>query len=484
MQTASQALNAAIAHFASQPGTTPAQVDQLRSALLAEQSLLASYNAAAASGALSGFAVGTAPTQHIPSGQFDKGSGIVTLPPSSFLPAGASPTADLGSVLHVQAMVVEFSSKSYADASGVRSPVSADMVSNLQDTLNGSPALAMEIKRAAVTPNPADPTHRILESFDFTAPKAGVGGSYSPSTQTMNLPSVALSKAGYDANDMTFVIGHEVQHGFDTLDAANGRSNFIRDAQVIAAAHSPVHDYTRPVENYIQSGRDDEARAEIAGWNALQSRVHQTKPTATLQDIDRAAPGRARDFLTDQGGLAVTPRTNVQLNSDQTMSPTPSNVAAMGHNYFDRPTAAHKAPTDDRQSMALGGVSDYPNYYARWAVATASWAEQSAPLVNGQKPQIEINMAHAGLYEEMMERGSSQQTSRSLPGQQWRSGDNSSFRPYLGRSQPEHLRSGLAFAFGVARELRTSQGTQECPSLGNVSGSHCANRSRGQGGRD
>jgi hypothetical protein len=52
----------------------------------------------------------------------------------------------------------------------------------------------------------------------------------------------------------------------------------------------------------------------------------------------------------------------------------------------------------------VGGVSDYPNYYARWAVATASWAEQSAPLVNGQKPQIEINMAHAGLYEEMMER--------------------------------------------------------------------------------
>jgi len=65
--------------------------------------------------------------------------------------------------------------------------------------------------------------------------------------------------------------------------------------------------------------------------------------------------------------------------------------------------------------MNLGGASDYTNYYARWAVSTASWAEQSAPTVHGQKPQIVIDMAHAGLYEDMMERsgmnlGSSKQS--------------------------------------------------------------------------
>lgn len=54
-------------------------------------------------------------------------------------------------------------------------PVTADMLNNLQGTLNGSPVLASEIQRAATTADPQDTSHRILESFEFTAPDAGVG---------------------------------------------------------------------------------------------------------------------------------------------------------------------------------------------------------------------------------------------------------------------------------------------------------------------
>jgi hypothetical protein len=117
-----------------------------------------------------------------------------------------------------------------------------------------------------------------------------------------------------------------------------------------------------------------------------------------------AAPGRAADFTEFRNGAFVS-RANVQLNPDLSMSQTPGNVAAMGHNYFDRPTAAHQQPGDTRNAMALahGGVEDYPNYYAGWAVAVIGAEERNATYAQGVTPQSQINMAHAGLYEDMME---------------------------------------------------------------------------------
>lgn len=411
MQNATQALNAAIAHFANQPGVTQGQVDQLRSALYADPGLLTSFSNAANSGTVKSFALEASSAQPIPSGRLDTTGNVVSLPASSFVSAGSIPTADLHSVLHVQAMVAEFAAKSYVDAAGTRTQVSSDMITNLQDTLNGSPVLASEIKRAASTPDPANSSHRVLEAFDIVPSGAGVGGSYSSPHHTMNLPAASLQAQaagsrliGYNPYELSFVIGHEVQHGFNSLDAAKGRSDFVNAAQAIAATRTPVHDYTLAIEKYVQSGRNDEARAEIAGWNALQSRVHQENPSATLYDMHNLAPGRVDDFAHRANGQPLSPRPNVQLNADLTMSPSSSNVAAMGHNYFDRPTPGHMPAGDTRAPMNLGGVSDYTNYYARWAVATVSWAEQSAPTIHGQKPQIVIDMAHAGLYEDMMER--------------------------------------------------------------------------------
>lgn len=85
------------------------------------------------------------------------------------LPAGRRPSSpDLHAALRVQAMVVEFSGKSFADSTGATHPVTPDMVTNLQDTMNGSPVLASELKRAATTPNPQHTQHRIPEHLGFT----------------------------------------------------------------------------------------------------------------------------------------------------------------------------------------------------------------------------------------------------------------------------------------------------------------------------
>ncbi|MDF3980557.1 hypothetical protein P3W24_00830 [Luteibacter sp. PPL201] len=285
------------------------------------------------------------------------------------------------------------------------------MLNNLQGTLNGSPVSASEIQRAANTADPQDTSHRILESFAFTAPGAGVGGSFNAPGHAMNLVSESLTTRGphttgtYDKHDLTFVIGHEIQHGFNAQATAQARATFVNDVRSLAATPGPVHDYTALVERHIQSGRDDEASPQIAGWNALQSRVKHDRGQVTLASLDAAAPSRAADFIERRNGN-FSPHANVQLNADLSMPHTPANVAAMGHNYFDRPTAAHMLPGDTRNAMALGhnGVEDYPNYYAGWAMAVIGSEERAAAHGRGPAPQIQITMKHAGLYEDMMEK--------------------------------------------------------------------------------
>jgi hypothetical protein len=412
MATPNPVLEAAIVHFAQQPGVSPAQVSELRAALASDPALTKSLEQSAASGALHGFAPAAPGAPDRPVGDYDPSSGTVTLPASSFTVSGATPTKDLHAVLRVQSMVVDFGGKSFADQAGAMHPVTPDMLTNLQDTLNGSPALADELKRAATTADPQHPQHRILETFAFTAPDAGVGGSFNAPKHTMNLTSASLATAspgagvpGYRPNDLTFVIGHEIQHGFNAQAAAQARTAYTNDARALAVTPGHLHDYTTLVKRYVQSGREDEAKAEIAGWNALRSRVEHDKGSVTLLDLQQADAPRVNDFIeTTNGRLA--PRANVQLNPDLSMSPTPANVAAMGHNYFDRPTPAHLQPGDTRQPMNLGTgqLSDYTNYYAGWAIATIGVEEHNAVHAHGIKPVVEINMAHAGLYEDMMEK--------------------------------------------------------------------------------
>jgi hypothetical protein len=109
------------------------------------------------------------------------------------------------------------------------------------------------------------------------------------------------------------------------------------------------------------------------------------------------------DFIDTANGQ-LRPRANVTLNADLSMAQTPANVAAMGYNYFDRPV--HPQPGDTRQPMGLGHnyVSDYANRNAGWAVAVIGMEEQNAAHRHGAPPQVQINMAHAGLSEAMMEK--------------------------------------------------------------------------------
>jgi hypothetical protein len=409
------ALEAAISAFSTQPGVTPAQVAQLRTTMQSDADLLGGMNSLASSGNVRGFSVAPSGVS-VPTGRFDPVSGVMMLPASALADSeSGAGTSDLHAVLRVQRIVGDFSASSYgAEANAPRS-VSPGMVANLEEVLNGSPYLADEIKRSVTTADPAARGHYLLERVNVIGSKAGIGGAYDGDSHTINIPSTALiskdvagENGAFRANSMTFVLGHEVQHSFDHHGALDAKRSLIAGAKSIAASQGPIHDYTTVVKDYLKFSREDEATAEIAGWNAVHSRIAQSKPIVSPTDVWSADPSRIADFVeadSSRQGVYVM-RPGLEANQDLTLPMSKANIEAMGENYFGRPPPAYIPAGDHRNAMALGPNHDldYPNYYGRYPVEVIAWAESNAPTKGGSRPEVTINMAETGLHEDLLER--------------------------------------------------------------------------------
>lgn len=415
-------LEAALAQFGQQPGVSSDQQAQLRAALTSDPRLLGQLNQAAQAGQLRGFsfpAAGNVAPNVV--GQYDIQSGVVSLPPSAFQNAGTSPSADLKAVVQVQEMTIRFGNSTYLGppqpgvATQASHPVSQDMLDNLQNTINGSPVLAEQVKKAATTRDPgSNPPAMLLENFGFVSASMQAGGTYSSRTHSMNLPPLNLQtntpanpQGRFNADDLTFVIGHEIQHGFNHPAKSQASATFAQRVGQIAGSAPVIHDYTSTIRDYIQAGRDDEAKAEIAGWNALLSRKQQTNPNFSLDDmrVNTRASGRTADFVElDLATNTTVPRPGLTFNPDNTLSQSPANIAAMGQHYFNRPDAS--APPAQRPvRLGESGAVDYTNYYGTGAIETIIQAErQHAQHHPGVVHKLTIDMAGIGLKEALMER--------------------------------------------------------------------------------
>ncbi|WP_416204236.1 XVIPCD domain-containing protein [Xanthomonas euvesicatoria] len=274
---------------------------------------------------------------------------------------------------------------------GQQPGVTREHLDNFNRVLNDSPELTRQINEAV--------QKKVLKGFaPLNDPHAG--GTYDPRDQEIHLPLAALVN---DANgkhaaagDLTFVLGHEIQHSLYSPTAALAREQFKTEAIKIARS---THDYTAAGEKVLASNRADEATAEIAGWNAIVSAVKSRNPNPTLEDVYLFADGRARDFVTRSGYPSVyTPKANLTFNSDLTLSPTAGNVEAMGVNYFD------KSVKDTRIGHA--GQSDYVNHYGPWVVGTAAIYERHYNKSKPGEPEqpMILDMQRLGLKEEILER--------------------------------------------------------------------------------
>ncbi|MDP9899973.1 hypothetical protein [Variovorax ginsengisoli] len=403
-------LQAALAQFAAQPGLTPAHEAQLRAAIASDARLQEHLSQAATDGHLKGFALSQAGVQPNLAGTYDKASGVVTLPSSSFAPTGTAASADLSATLRLQDLSLRFAQSDYDDcASKLRRPVTQGMVDNLQSTINGSPVLAQEIKKAVTPPEPGQEAP--LQHF---TPLSGTvaGGTYNGNTKTMSLPPSSLAVppdqfAKFGSADMTFVLGHEVQHAFNHAASIEAYRSLDTETRQIAQSNRLAHDYTEPIGKLIQASREDEASAQIAGWNALLSRQRQITPSAGLGEMLKTENSRVLDFVELNKAIkSAQPRSGLTFNPDATLSPTPANIAAAGQYYFDKPPKGTPgAPENQTTGIGFHGDSDYRNYYGAIAMGAAINAELDfAQPVNGHRPNMQVDMSRLGLREDLMER--------------------------------------------------------------------------------
>lgn len=421
MATPNFQLETALAQFVTQPGTTPDQETQLRAAIISDADRLRQLNQQAAVGQLNGFALeapGGAPNL---SGTYDKLTGVITVPVSSFKPGGAVADDNLKAVVGLQAMTVDFAHKTYLDVTGQTQVVSQDMVSNLQSTLNGSPVLAGQIMEAVKLGH--------VRHFGLLDGSMSAGATYDGedanardrTPKGINLPPLGLQTGStahpqgrFDAHDMTFVLGHEIQHGFNDATKDQARNAFLTAIGQQARVRGSVHDYTDELRSYIQAGREDEAKAEIAGWNALLSRERQINPTKNGLDLMAdTRNGRTLDFAArDSVTMAIHVNSGLTFNPDGSLSQTPSNIAAMGQHYFDRPSPNYAQP--GQRPVHIGAhkdlagnpqpSADYTNYYGTWALEQIAAAEDRANVRHqGARPQIAIDMAGLRLKEDLIE---------------------------------------------------------------------------------
>lgn len=272
--------------------------------------------------------------------------------------------------------------------------VTAEAVKNLEDAITRSPALTRQLNEAA---DKKELQHFVLKQDTHA------GGSFNSRTQTMQLGLDDLT-GKYDANNMTFVLGHEVQHGVRTPGATltpmdQARDTFTKQAGAVAASTDAVHNYTPALNQVMQAHRDNEAKAHIQGWNALVGAIREKDPKPSLEDIYKASP-RAADFI-EQYGSDSNPsyrmKKGLTLEKDQTLSlANPGNVKAMGEHYFG------KSAGDAR--LGYKGGSDYTNLYGTQYIGELSRLELDRGPDAQAATQVQIDMKSLGFKERTLER--------------------------------------------------------------------------------
>ena len=267
--------------------------------------------------------------------------------------------------------------------------VTADQVNNLRAVISHSPVLAAQVDAAISAGH--------LQHFELQPAGEHAGGTYHGDTKTIELPSAGLSTpAGngrLDTAELTFVLGHEIQHGFNHQATSDAYEAFEDDLERVVAGRTG-HDYTPAIATVLAANRRDEATANIEGWNALVSQIRTEDPNATLKELYDASP-RAKDFVRMVPGppASYAAHTDLTLNADLSMTATPANIEGMARHYFDQGVSA---------KLGHHGNSDYQNLYGAYAVARACQYEAANPPPDGIS-RMEINMQRLGLQEGLLE---------------------------------------------------------------------------------
>lgn len=281
--------------------------------------------------------------------------------------------------------------------------VTTDQVDNLRKAIANSPALATQVDAAIAAGH--------LQHFELLPADSNVGGEYDGGTKAIRLPASSLSTPAapdrHNAAELTFIMGHEIQHGFNDAATERAYKQFESDIADVAARDS-THDYTQAIGSMLAANRRDEASANIEGWNALVGMVKTANPDATLEDVYEAST-RAKEFVRVQPGPPMTyaAHPDLTLNADLSMTATAANIEGMGKHYYDEGVSSGLGPN---------GNSDYQNFYGAYAIGRACEEEARNPAPDGIS-RMSVNMAQLGLQESLLEQNGLSLGEGSLPRQ-------------------------------------------------------------------
>jgi hypothetical protein len=269
---------------------------------------------------------------------------------------------------------------------------------NLRHLLESSPYLKDQFSRSA--------EHGLLRSIRLLPPEEHAGATFSPGSRAISVPGNLLLHAGnsrHIGNELTFLLGHEIQHSFNNHGRDNAEKRCLARAERIARSPGP-HDYTSVVAAYIDAARKDEAGANLAGFNALSSRLVQANGHASLRDLYNASPGRMEDFIDRRGHapfLSHALKPGLSLNANLMFDQTRQNISAMGRYYFDRPPHL--------TGLGRHGNQDYRHYCAQDAFDVIHGLERRvqrevrAADPGRTAPEVRINLRALGLDAALIE---------------------------------------------------------------------------------
>lgn len=269
-----------------------------------------------------------------------------------------------------------------------------------------------------------------LTAFEVLPDDAHAGGRYDGDTRTVSIPLGMLRPDGEP--ETTFVLGHELQHALGNWEGRQRVERFFRSSEFAAYAN---FDYTPAIGDYLDRRRDEEAIANLAGWNALVDWVDHRIPGASLDDVVLASRSRTRDFVDPQAfGFTVKPL--LTIRPDLRFELSPDNISAMGTYYFDRPAA----------DVHLGflGTSDYRNQYGSWAVSQAASCHRYFTRHQRPEPVMIINTGELGLSRQTLEQNGINLGGRAL-------------QPYLDRSAEPFVLDYLHHTIDTHQYVPTGQ---------------------------
>jgi hypothetical protein len=267
---------------------------------------------------------------------------------------------------------------------------------DIEASISSSPHLMQQMLKAVREDH--------LDHIRMDVPDANRGGYYDGDSKSIYISSDLFTNPENKANPrqrldtITGILGHETEHAFQAKDNQQSVNDLayqvqmkIRNPDYIGTA-----DMTDIAGEYIKTGRKHEADAEIAGWNAVASRVVNLTKGNVSSDAMLGSIALTTNCVSGVEGNRHIEK-GIILDSDYQMSDT--RLPKVGPINREPVAACHFDLKPSDANLGKEGKSDYTNYYG--ALAFEIIKEELGKF--SPQPAIAMDMAKLKLKPELLE---------------------------------------------------------------------------------